>query len=242
VLASKWYMRLGIIFAKLIPSGMLVLILKGPLRGAKWIVGAKAGPAKGLSVVLNLLEPEQLDMARRLAPADGICFDIGASVGLYTLLFARYSGHVFAFEPLPRNVRYLSRTLEVNGVKNATLVPCAVSDSTGLLSFQEGENYDSGKLDSRGRQPVAAVSCDDFVSVYKVVPSILKIDVEGAEMSVLRGAENLLANHKPIILLSTHGEALRAGCLEFLKRMKYSQIVPLNNHKIDRASEFAIIP
>jgi hypothetical protein len=61
-------------------------------------------------------------------------------------------------------------------------------------------------------------------------------------MSVLKGAENLLSNHKPIILLSTHGASLRVDCLEFLKRMKYGQIVPLNSHEIDRASEFAIIP
>ena len=236
------FRKLGIIFSKLVPSGMVVPVLTGPLRGAKWITGAAAGEGKGLSVVLNLTEPEQFDMARRLAPADGICFDIGANVGLYTLLFARYSKYVFAFEPLPRNIRYLSKTLEINGVRNASIVPCAMSDSPGLLSFQEGENCALGRLDIKGTQPVIALSCDDFVSAYEVVPSLLKIDVEGAEMSVLKGAESLLSNHKPVILLSTHGEQLRIGCLEFLKRMEYGQIVPLDSNEINTASEFAIIP
>ena len=72
--------RLGIVFSKLIPSGMVVPVLKGPLHGAKWIVGAAAGEGKGLSVVLNLSEPEQLYMARRLVLPDAICFDIGANV------------------------------------------------------------------------------------------------------------------------------------------------------------------
>ncbi len=128
----------------------------------------------------------------------------------------------------------------MNSVRNATIVPCAVSDSTGLSSFALGQDNARGKLDSGGGQPVAALSCDDFVVAYEVVPSLVKIDVEGAEMVVLKGAENLLSNHKPIILLSTHGEALRVGCLEFLKGMKYDQVVPLNSHEIDRASEFAI--
>jgi len=234
--------RLGIVFSKLIPSGMIVPVLKGPLRGAKWIVGAMAGEGKGLSVVLNLSEPEQLDMARRLVLPDAICFDIGANAGLYTLLFAQYCRHVFAFEPLPRNIRYLCRILEVNGVRNATIVPCAVSDSTKLSLFKVGENCALGRIDSKGELPVVTLSCDEFVSAYKVVPSLLKIDVEGAEMLVLKGAENLLSNHKPIILLSTHGEAHRVGCLEILKRMKYSQVVPLNSREIDKASSFAIIP
>lgn len=235
------FWKLGIIFSKLVPSGMIVPVLTGPLRGAKWIAGAAAGEGKGLSVVLNLSEPGQFDMAKKLAPADGICFDIGANVGLYTLLFARYSKCVFAFEPLPRNIRYLSKILEINGVRNAFIMPCAMSDSTELLRFQEGETCALGKLDIRGTQPVIALSCDDFVSAYEVVPSLLKIDVEGSEMSVLKGAESLLSNHKPIILLSTHGEQLRISCLEFLKRMGYSQIVPLDSNEINTASEFAVI-
>lgn len=239
---NRMFWRFGIILSKLIPSGLPVRILAGPLRGTRWIVGAAAGEGKGLSTVLNFSEPEQLDVARKLVPADGICLDIGANVGMYTLLFARYSKHVFAFEPLPRNIRYLSRILELNRVRNATIVPCAVSDFTRLSSFKEGENCALGRLDNEGGQPVVTVSCDDFVSTYNIVPSLLKIDVEGAEVLVLKGAEDTLLSFKPIILLSTHGNELRVNCLEFLKKLKYSQIWPLNNRKIDKASEFAIIP
>jgi FkbM family methyltransferase len=234
--------KLGMVVAKLIPAGTVVPIFRGPLRGYKWITGAAAGEGKGLSVPLHLSEPEQLDVARRLAPADGICFDIGANVGFYTLLFAKYSKHVFAFEPVPRNIGYLWKMLEVNGVRNATIVPCAVSDSTRLFSLQTGENCALGRLQCIGEQPIAVVSLDDFVFAYKIVPSLLKIDVEGEEMSVLKGAKNLLSNGKPVILLSTHQEALRFECLEFLKGMKYCQVIPLNSHELDRASEFAVIP
>jgi FkbM family methyltransferase len=233
--------RLGIILAKLVPSGMLVPVLRGPLRGAKWIAGSAAGPAKGLSVVLNLTEPEQLEMARKLAHSGGICWDIGANVGLYTLLFSRHAKHVFAFEPLPRNIGYLTRTLEVNGVSNATIVPCAVSDSVGLAAFQEGTNCAEGRLDGKAGLPVAAISGDAFASAYGVVPSLIKIDVEGGELSVLKGAKKLLLSHKPTILLSTHGESRRVDCFGFLRSVGYAQFVPLNGDEIHWASEFLVM-
>ena len=215
-------------------------MLRGPLRGVKYIAGSAAGPAKGLSIVFNLTEPEQLEMARRKAPSEGICWDIGANVGLYTLLFSRCSKHVFAFEPLPRNIRYLARALEVNRVSNATIIPCAMSDCVGLSGFQRGANWAEGRLDSTGRQPVAVVSADTFAATYKVIPSLLKVDVEGAELSVLKGAQELLMHHKPMILLSTHGESRRVDCFELLKSMGYSRFEPLNGDEIPRASEFYI--
>lgn len=233
--------RLGIILSKLVPSGMLVPVLRGPLRGVRWIAGSAVGPAKGLSVVLNLTEPEQLEMARKLAPSVGVCWDIGANVGLYTLLLSRYSMHVFAFEPLPRNIWYLARTLEVNGVTNATIVPCAVSDFVGLSAFQEGANSAEGRLDNEGRQPVAVISGDAFASTYGVVPSLVKIDVEGGELSVLKGANKLLLNHKPTIFLSTHGESRKVDCFSFLRNVGYSQFMPLNSDEIDLASEFLVM-
>jgi len=215
--------------------------VRGPLRGAKWISGAAAGAGKGLSIILNLVEPKQLELAKRLAPACDICFDIGANVGLYSLLFARYSKQVFAFEPFPRNISYLSKTLKLNGVGNVIIVPYAVHDSTKLMYFLEDKNFALGRLDNRGKLPCVAVSCDDFVSAYKIVPSLLKIDVEGSEMAVLNGAKNLLSKHRPIVLLSTHNEKLRISCLEILKKMKY-QIQPLDAEKIERASEFVATP
>jgi len=220
---------------------MVLPILTGPLRGSRWIAGAAAGEGKGLSVIRNAAEPAQLDMARRLASKDGICFDIGANVGLYTLLFARYSKRVFAFEPLPRNISYLHRMLDVNRIGNATVVPCAVSETTALASLREGENPAVGTLDRAGEQPVAALSCDDFVSTYGVAPALLKIDVEGSEAAVLRGAAGLLTEMKPSILLSTHGDTNRAECLELLKQKGYSRITPLNGNSVEQATEFAIV-
>lgn len=233
--------QIGRFFVGFIPSGLLTPILRGPLTGCKWIVGSAAGEGKGLSIIFNLSEPKQLEMTLKVAKPDFICFDIGANVGLYTLMFSQISKHVYAFEPLPRNISYLYRTLAVNHVDNATIVPFAVSDSISLSSFMEGENCAIGMLDNKGKIPTITVSLDDFISTYKVVPQILKIDVEGAEMSVLMGAKNLLMTSLPIIFLSTHGEINRNKCLEFLLDVGYNHIIPLNSKLMDNASEYLVM-
>lgn len=232
--------RFFVLFSKLIPKGMRFYIIKGPLKGFKWITGAAAGEAKGLSILFNMVEPFQMNLAKKIAPKNGICFDIGANVGLYTLLFARYSRIVYAFEPLPRNISYLYKTLEINKIKNVIIVPCAVADKSGLFWFQEGFDYGAGKLSNEGQQPITSVSLDDFVEKSKIIPNILKIDVEGAEFHVIKGAKNLLLKYKPILFLSTHGEESKNNCLSYLKQLNYHHIKPINANSIRKAYEFLI--
>ncbi len=95
-------MSLVELVASLIPAGTKLPILAGPLRGFRWIAGAAAGHGGGLSVLLHRAERSQLELARQWVGPSSVCFDIGANVGLYTLLFGRYGGKVVAFEPLPR--------------------------------------------------------------------------------------------------------------------------------------------
>ena len=232
--------RLLVFFSKFIPTGMRLLVIKGPLRGFRWITGAAVGEAKGLSVLINMAEPFQMDLAKNISSKSSICFDIGANVGLYTLLFARYSKNVYAFEPLPRNISYLYKTLEINKIKNAIIVPCAVADKNGLFWFQKGIDYSTGKLSDQGHQPMTCISLDEFIMKSNVIPNVLKIDVEGAEFRVIKGAKNLLLKYKPILFLSTHGEEIKNNCLSYLKQLNYHHIKPINANSIEKASEFLI--
>jgi len=224
---------------RLIPTGMALPIVRGPLRGGIWIAGSAAGGGKGLSRIFNLVEPYQIATAKRLATPDAICFDIGANVGHYTLLFSRYAQHVYAFEPLPRNLRYLVRLVELNRLKNVTVVPWAVAGDVGVTAFQAGDNNALGHLAREGDQPVATISCDEFVRRYGVVPDLMKIDVEGAEVEVLRGAETLLRAHHPALLLSTHGDDLKQTCRELLTEFGYHKVVPLDAAAVEDAAELS---
>jgi len=148
-------------------------------------------------------------------------------------LFARRAGRVYAFEPHPRNIRYLHRTLELNRVRNVTVVPFAVGDQTGPSAFQEGEHSSTGHLAAGGSLPAFAISLDEFITRYEARPGLLKIDVEGGELGVLEGGRAFLREHRPPLLLSTHGEALKEGCLRLCRELGYARVEPLNGGLAD---------
>ncbi len=228
------------ILSKLVPNNINFIILRGPLKGFRWISGAAAGPGKGLSPILNLTESTQINLAKEASSKNGISFDIGANVGLYTLLFSRYTKEVYAFEPLSRNIRFLEKHLKINNLENAKLIKSAVSDLNGIFLFKEGNNYALGKLDNRGSIPVSVISLDKFIYNKKIYPDILKIDVEGSELSVLKGAYQYLNSAHPIILLSTHSDLIKEECLKYLLNLNYLKIVPVNAKRIKNADQFII--
>jgi FkbM family methyltransferase len=225
---------------RLLPTGLVVPIVAGPLKGKKWIVGAAAGEGKGMSIVINQSEPIQVGHAVAMLDDSKVCFDFGANVGFYTLLFSLFSKQVYAFEPLPRNLRYLIRMLEINKVTNAKIIPCAVSSSSKIDYFSEGDNQALGRLDKRGDIPVLVTTCDQFVSDTNIVPDLLKIDVEGAELELLQGARAVLETSHPSILLSVHSDGLRTDCLSFLREIGYQAFIPLDSGDELEATEFAI--
>jgi len=206
---------------RLLPRGIPLPILAGPLRGSPWLLGAAAGEAGGASVLANLCEPEQLARAASLVGPGDVCFDLGANVGLYTLLMAKRAARVVAFEPVPRNIRYLHRMVELNRLDNVLIVPLAVSDREGVAALDPGENPTVGRLDDTGRQPVGTVTIDGFAARFGLSPTVLKIDVEGAELAVLRGAASLLRERRPRLLLSLHGDHMRDACTQLLNELGY---------------------
>jgi FkbM family methyltransferase len=157
-----------------------------------------------------------------------LCFDIGANVGYYTLLSSSLvgeSGKVVAFEPWARNIQYLYRHIELNRLANVAVLPAACSDSTGIALFSAGRNsaevHLTQRTDCEVAGPVVTVSVDDFVTATGLLPDVMKIDVEGAEHLVLKGARATLAKAKPTVFLSTHSEHLREQCLAYLAQHGY---------------------
>ena len=214
--------------------------MRGPAQGSLWLVGAAPGPSKGLSVLWNRSEPEQLRAAQELAHGKTCCFDIGSHAGLYSLIFAREAKSVCAFEPWPRNIAWLTRTLSLNKIENVTVLPWAVSSQTGLQAFQEGLHNSMGHLESSGTVPVFAVSLRDFIARYGLQPEVMKIDVEGAEIQVLQGGIDFIRERKPALLLSTHSEDLRRKCLKLLRELGYSRIQALDSDSLETANEFRV--
>jgi FkbM family methyltransferase len=203
-------------------------VVHGPLRGARFVLGTLAGEGGGASVYLNMIEPEQTSALLRTLKNGDVFFDIGANVGYYTILGARLvgaEGRVFAFEPVVRNIVHLYHHVSLNRASNVTIVPAACSDTLSLETFSAGRNFATGHLggdsDAQSRYPVLTVPLDELTQRVGVHPNVVKIDVEGAELSVLKGAQVTLQKARPKVLLSTHSDLLREACLEYLKQFGF---------------------
>jgi FkbM family methyltransferase len=200
---------------KLIPPSHVVTVKKGSLKGAKWVVGSHIH-----SCWLGTYEADKQKLFTEYVKPGMVVYDIGANVGFYTLLASRLvgpSGHVYAFEPLGRNVSYLERHVNLNRLSNVTIIKAAVSDVNGLARFRESHPA-MGGLSAAGELEVETIQID---SQNFRIPDVMKIDVEGAEQSVLRGSIDTLRRHSPIIFLATHGLKAHHACVSLLSDSGY---------------------
>jgi FkbM family methyltransferase len=206
---------------KLIPEGTVVRVLQGPLRGARWIVGSSTA-----GCWLGSYELSKVRLFASTIQSGMTVFDIGAHAGYYTLIASKLvggSGHVVAFEPAPRNLRYLRRHLSLNQVSNVSVLEVAVSDRAGVGRFDVGAESSLGRLDPAGTLDVRTITLDELVTRGSVpTPHVLKLDIEGAESDALVGAAAILREVRPDIFLATHGSMVHDSCLSILSRSGYS--------------------
>ena len=212
-------MRLAKRSLDLIPRGTKVRIIAGPNRGRKWIVGA------GNHVCwLGMYEPAQCRaLLRHLKP--GVVFwDVGAHAGYYTLAAAKAvggTGEVLAFEPSASNVQHLERHVSINRVPNAHVQAAAVGSTPGTASFHVSGSSYTGRVGGEGALTVRVTTCDLELGKRRP-PDVIKIDVEGAELDVLAGAERTLQQARPVLFVSTHSRDVHEHCMRMLRDVKYT--------------------
>ncbi|MGM5033868.1 FkbM family methyltransferase [Tardiphaga sp. 803_E3_N1_3] len=145
----------------------------------------------------------------------GFVIDVGANVGSSTLQFASWvgkEGRVVAIEPEARNAAELLRFITRRGLSElVTVIQSAASDKAGSVMISVNkDNPGDHRIASKGVM-VPAVTVDELTSLYpnrKV--SVLKIDVQGAEPLVLRGAARTIAVHHPVLFVEVFQEGLAA--------------------------------
>ena len=216
-------------------------IMARPLRGYWWLPASRG---KVLRVLRGTYEPEQTAHFVRWVRPGATVIDIGAHVGYYTLLasmLAGESGSVWAFEPEPTNAAFLRRHMYLNNCRNVQVEELAVSNTNGHARFLCGKGSGTGHLDRTGDMEVRTVRLEDFCAARGITPSAIKIDVEGAEAAVLDGAKELILRARPVIFLSTHGPAMRAQCLHWLREAGYA-LQPILGGSIEDAAEILALP
>jgi len=152
-------------------------------------------------------EPETIDWIVENFRAGDILFDIGANVGIYSMLAAALNpeGTVVAVEPMPATFSRLCENARVNELRNVQPYCVAIADRTGLGTFNFASLWEGSSMHSLGapaateqfgetvvfRSGIGVVTLDDLAAVAGV-PSLIKIDVDGGEDDVLAGAEGVL--------------------------------------------------
>ncbi len=141
--------------------------------------------------------------------------DAGANVGLFSLYTVDCeSTCVIALEPVPRNYRRLTTTLKVNNVKVATLC-CALSSESGYLEFMQSNDSATSHIVFGGKKDldkktirVRGISLSDILKAFNLTQiDLLKLDIEGAEYSIISSSEDLLkAGQVKRIVGELHGE------------------------------------
>jgi len=166
--------------------------------------------------ILEILRTMILD-PKRIAKETAI--DVGANIGNHSLFFSQLFKRVIAFEPNPLVRSLLEMNIELNGAKNIEVSSWALSDSVGnaTLAFQTsnlgGATLNRGRDASEfmdGFAEVELAKGDDTIDQSQRI-GLIKIDVEGAEESVLKGLTDTIQSHMPVIMLEQLPDAIDAA-------------------------------
>ena len=164
-------------------------------------------------------EPDTSHALKILCKPGHVVFDIGANVGSHSLHMAKYvgkEGKVYAFEPVPWAINRLKRNLELNSFDNLILEPIALSDVNDEVEMQFRASFKIGSKSGVGEEgkineswwnecdqvKVNMVTLDQYVNSNKINRiDLIKLDVDGFEGKVIRGALKTLKHFRPIIIM-----------------------------------------
>jgi FkbM family methyltransferase len=188
--------------------GRTVTIRAGPLRGCRYVVNERSGWAP----IYGGWEPAAQEAYRRLVGPGQVAYDLGANTGIHALLLSRLvgpRGAVFAFEPLPENVREIESLRALNAAGNLRVLARAVGAAPGTAAFQAGGHPKQGHLVDAGADAgrvlrVAVTTLDAEIAAGLPPPDFVKVDVEGAEADVLDGYAATIARSYPTLAIDLH--------------------------------------
>jgi len=201
-------------------TALPTVVIKPLASGARLLVDL-ADHVIGLPIVRDEYEPHAIAFVKSVLRPGDTAVDVGAHIGFFTVEMAQAvgeRGHVYAFEPLERNFALLEQSVRENGFEaRVTVEQAAVSSrsGTGTLRFARetlntgGAFLSEGTVEGLGALAASAVrtiALDDYE--LRAPVRLLKMDVEGAEPSVVEGARALLTRDRPVIVSEVHPEQL----------------------------------
>jgi FkbM family methyltransferase len=191
-------------------------------------------------------EAGPIDRLSEFVPAGSLVIDVGANVGFFSLRFARWvgsGGKVIAIEPEPHNFNNLMLALERAGISDRVdALQAVATDRPGTTFLEINPLHPADhKLSLEGTGlPVTAVTLDGLVpDKGPLRPALVKIDVQGAEMLVLKGASDILRLAAPALFVELHEAGLNrlgtsaSAILDHLTELRYQAywLMPTGSHR-----------
>lgn len=140
-------------------------------------------------------QEDELVILEKFLDKDSVFLDVGANIGTITVPMAKISKEVLAFEPVAENLALLEENLKLNNVSNVTVFPIALGSEHGSVQLEAQDAADAGTYSIRGEGDIPLVPLDSI----PCSPTLIKMDVEGYEIDVLKGARETIKKHRPVI-------------------------------------------
>lgn len=170
----------------------------------------------------------EVDLFKQLCRPGDVVVEVGANIGTHTVVLSSIvgeQGRVYAFEPQPIVFYTLCANVAINSLSNVHCFNLAAGATEGFVmipnfDYNEPGNYGSIEVDKfkQGNQ-VRRVRLDNYLDVPSL--KFLKIDVEGMESEVIRGAKKLITRHKPVLYVENDRIAKSKDLIELIRSLDY---------------------
>lgn len=175
-----------------------------------------------------------LDYLTSLIAPGGLVVDVGANIGTHTVWFAsQHSCDVRAFEAVPETAQVLCANVQLNGLDGEVRIePYAVGRGPGRVSVAHWDPENSGatrlqqEASRDNRSSFAMVRLDDLEWEARVV--LVKIDVEGMELDVLAGAEELVRRDRPVVVAEAQDASAETALRSWFQERGYTVLARVN--------------
>ena len=194
------------------------------LKGARFSTREKSMDIPHLS---NQYEEETTNLLLNLNPKTFI--DVGTHVGRFSILLAKKGSNVISIEPSKENRGQLNKNIQLNNLQEKIkVIPVGCSDRNGkstLYFVPHNEGLSSlEKQEGAQKENIVIKKLDDIVKKLKINPEsidVIKADVEGFELNVLRGSTNILKKGKPLLVLEITEKEKEKLIIEFLDKFGF---------------------
>lgn len=168
------------------------------------------------------------DIYKKYARAGTVAIDVGANIGIHTLVLSRCvgeTGTVIAFEPSAAIYKRLLGTISLNGLNNVSAQPQGAGEKAARCRFEPSLtnfNIGQGRIDTSGSTEITITSIDELLKNRSMPVSLIKIDTEGYELNVLKGAQESLKKHKPAIVVEFNASSYSFD--QFMQHIPYNAL------------------